>query len=188
MAYDNIIVTASGTGISRAQFGIPVKEAIDDIDTRINSFEGATKVKEVTTSFNSQTTLQNDPELIFDISPNTSYKIEWCFFHQAPAAADIKWGWVGSWGASWALFNGFFAYEGTGITVPTAILSSNAPNAINQASTGSPTVDVYKGTWGLVSGAVGGTLRPAYAQQVSNATNLNVYIGSWMTVTRVAIL
>lgn len=180
MAYEEVIVGSTGTGILRTTFGLPVKAALDDIDNRINSFEGATKIKTVTTSVVNSTTLALDPHLTFALAPSTKYKVDWGLYFTSPAAADAKFAWNGPTGSDIGSYHWF----GTGNAVPVSFTWASLTTH-NTASTGSPTVDHTFGSGGLITSTAGMTLQPKYAQITANATGLIVLAGSWMTVTRI---
>lgn len=70
MAYDDIILPVAHTGISSSQFGIPVKNAIDDLDERVAAVElsawtGIHKPSDTTRT--STTTLTADPHLVVPV-------------------------------------------------------------------------------------------------------------------------
>jgi hypothetical protein len=135
-------------------------------------------IKSANQQYLSDTTLNDDNDLAVVLAANSTYQLEFCVFHQSPAAADIKFAWSGfPAGAA-----GFFQYEAPGVSTPTASLWTAT---INVATTGSPTIDLFQGDGGIVTGASGGALRLQHAQQVSTATNTIVYAGSWLRATLV---
>lgn len=146
------------------------------LPSRLNNVQRL--IKSANQQYLSDTTLNDDNDLVVTLEANSTYQVEFCVFCQSPAAADIKFAWSSlPSGAA-----GFFQYEAPGVSTPTASLWTST---INVATTGSPTIDLFQGDGGIVTGANGGTLRLQHAQQVSTATNTIVYAGSWMRATLV---
>lgn len=86
MAYTDIIVGMSGTGVSRAGFGFPVKAAIDDLDSRVSAVEGQIFATQ-SVSFTSQTsvsvavsfgvTFQAPPQVFTEIISGAGVTSRW---------------------------------------------------------------------------------------------------------------
>jgi hypothetical protein len=131
------------------------------------------------------TTLADDSILRFVINANQSYKVNWCVWYQSPAASDMKFNW-----GNFPLtnVNGFYEYEVSsswGNAYPTA---SGWTTGIVPATTGAPTIEVFKGTGGIVAGAIGGSFGVPlqWASNTSGAGNTLVYAGSWIEAIRTA--
>lgn len=86
MAYTDIVVGMSGTGVSRAGFGLPVKAAIDDLDIRVAAVEGQIFAQQLV-SFTSLTstsisvsfgvTFANPPQVFTEIVSGTGSTARW---------------------------------------------------------------------------------------------------------------
>lgn len=73
MAY-NIVVSSSGTAISRTQFGIPVRDAINDLDTRVGGVEAGTLNKPFFQAYKTgNQTISNNVEqsVVWDLAGET---------------------------------------------------------------------------------------------------------------------
>lgn len=146
-------------------------------------------VKSSNTTVTSNTTLQNDPHLLFNSLPiNTSWIVDGYFIYGADPAADVRLGFTGPTGAT-------FDWNVTGID--STQTSTSAPmiadnqaigtSAFGLAGITNNTKQMMGKLHGLLKmGGTSGTFQFAWAQNTTSATGSIFYANSWIRLTRVA--
>lgn len=143
-------------------------------------------VKTADTSRSSNTTLTNDPDILFSLASNATYQAEaFLWFHGgASGSSDLQFQWTGP--AGFNFFYLLFHAEGgaTGLTnsVNRYVATSNAFCNTNGGST--ENVAQILGT--ITTGGTAGTLNLQWAQNTSNATATVMRAGTHMTLRRIA--
>lgn len=127
----------------------------------------------------SNTTLQNDNDLIVPGLANEIWRIEWFLRYEADTAADLKTAWTFPTGAGAFLSLVATGRDSTSAFGGSAIDQNTSPSATmtwTGAGAGEPLPLRIEGWWSV--GATPGDLVLQWAQVVSNATATKMLLGS----------
>lgn len=94
--YDNIQIPVQGNPLSASQFGVRVRDAIVNLDTRVARIESTISnyaFKASPTTRTSTTTVTDDPDLRMWLEANSRYFVEFFVTAAAVLAEDIKTAW-----------------------------------------------------------------------------------------------
>ena len=192
--YDTIQIPVQGQPLSVSQYGLRVRNAIVDIDTRLSRIESTLSnyaFKQTATTRASTTTLSDDPDMKVWLEANSKYFIEMFVTCAALAAADITTAWSIPTGT--ASFNRRVIGPGTGSTANTnadnlsikmGTHNWNTPVTYNGARD-SNTLQFQLQEIGVITvGPNAGYLALQWAQGTSNATGTIVYDNSFCRATK----
>lgn len=145
---------------------------------------GVTVLKTSTESVTSSTTLQNDDQLFLPVVTNAKYKFEAYLIYDGSAAADIKVAFTIPAGAS-ITWNALGPQSGVGSTSLNAITATASGTALGLACNGAQVLGAGPKGY-LATAGTAGNLQMQFAQVISNATASRIFLGSWLTLTRIA--
>lgn len=196
MTYPNIVVPPAGIDLSRASFGIPVRDAIQDLDVRVSEVEasawtGAVKLTDTTRT--STATVSADPHLSIPVVATGIYRGEvTCYWNAAstpngsariqmrfPAASDFIWTQLRVASASTSN-NGTDVNVDFGGEVLTAVSQTSEVASLRVTTA----VLVVVVDFTLIVGSTSGNLQLYWAQSASNAVGSTLKKGSSLTLFR----
>lgn len=148
---------------------------------------GITAWKTSDETVTSNTTVQNDDQLLLPLSTNARYLFDSIIFYSGAAtpAGDLKIKWTGPAGAvmQWANF-GVNTSALTTYNVVVEALAAASPRAVGTNGAGAWMSCRPGGI--LTTGSTSGNLQLQWAQNASSATGTIIYAGSYIRLIRVA--
>jgi hypothetical protein len=196
MTYPNIVVPPAGTELSRSGFGIPVRDAIQDMDVRLSEVEssawtGAVKLADTTRT--STATVSADPHLSIPVIATGIYRGELtCYWNAAnntnggariqmrfPSSSDFIWTQLRISSAS-VSNNGSDVNVDFGGEVLTAVAQTSEVASLRVTTA----VLVVVVDFTMIVGSISGSLQLYWAQSASNAVGSTLKKGSSLTLFR----
>lgn len=195
VTYPNIIVPASGAPVSRSGFGIPVRDAIQDLDARVSQVESsawAGAVKLTDTGRTSTATVSADPHLSVTVTGTGIYRGEltcyWNALNNTNGGARIQMRFPSSdfiW-TQLRIASASVSNNGTDVNVDfggevlTAVTQTSEVGGLRVTTA----VLVVVVDFTMIVGSVGGSLQLFWAQNASNAVTTTLKKGSSLTLFR----
>lgn len=195
MTYPNIVVPPAGVGLSRSGFGIPVRDAIQDLDVRVSEVESSAwtgAVKLTDTGRTSTATVSADPHLSIPITATGIYRGEvtcyWNANNNTNGGARIQMRFPSS-DFIWTQLrissvsvsnNGSDVNVDFGGEVLTAVTQTSEVGGLRVTTA----VLVVVVDFTCIVGAAGGNLQLYWAQNASNAVTTTLKKGSSLTLFR----
>lgn len=145
--------------------------------------QSAHVIKASNQSITSSTTLQNDSQLLLQVSANTDYWMMALLLYQGATAGDLKIGFSGPSGATLNYVTDGLGVSATGNAdqISRAMFTIGSGPSIG-AIDAADSVAIPKGL--LRIGSSGGTFRFRFAQVTSNATSTTIKSGSMLMIRR----
>lgn len=167
-------VTGSGTGSFAATIAAAVVTAAKCAATSAGAWTVVTKAS--TQSMQSQTSLQNDNELLFSMNANKTYQFALVALTSTPASADFKFGFSGPASPTQVSVGHVYKADGfSGNSGKTAYETTGVAGLHSSVTEGVVLM------WGMIeNGGNAGNFQFTWCQNSSQASNTSVLKGSWI--------
>lgn len=131
-------------------------------------------------------TLQNDDDLVVPVLANGIYLVEWGLRTDGPTAADFKYAFTGPAGATMVWESQGLAAGDTTNVAPAITDVAAIGTTVTHGTLGAGVVSRIRGRGLLVVAGTAGNLQLQWAQGTTNATPSKNLAGSWLNARRVA--